>query len=364
MSDTLNTIWYTRCPVPTAFGIAIANGLLAAELKADGIAPRSLASSNDTAVRLSHFNHSQPNSFRHGGNGPPLVTRSRGGDVTLIGLSWNDSIKPMLVMPGSGIASMADLAGKRVSLPIRASDSIDFWRATSLRGTEIALRHAGMSLDDVKLEPVSTNRAFIDAATTSTGATATLWDANCMLGHQREEAFALIRGEVDAIYSQGAICTVVQGFTGAVSITDNADCPTLADRVNNDSPLMLTVSTSLLREHPELVARCLACVLRAADWAARNEHAAKRIIAADTGLPEELADYTFTPQVHRDLTVDLRPEWVEGLKVQHDHLLRHGFIEQAIDFDLFIDPRPLRRAMELVESEPSPPLSLEGVSHV
>ena len=31
MSDTLNTIWYTRCPVPTAFGIAIANGLLAAE---------------------------------------------------------------------------------------------------------------------------------------------------------------------------------------------------------------------------------------------------------------------------------------------------------------------------------------------
>lgn len=364
MSAPSNTIWYTRCPVPTAFGIAVSNGLLAAELRPDGLEPRSLASSSDTAVRQSHFNHSQPNSFRHGGNGPPLVTRSRGGDVTLIGLSWNDSIKPMLVMPGSDIKSMADLAGRRVSLPIRRSDSIDFWRATSLRGTEIALRNAGMSLEDVKLEPVSTNRAFMDAATTSTSTTATLWDANCMLGHQREEAFALIRGEVDAIYSQGAICTIVQGFTGAVSITDNAHGRTLDDRVNNDSPLVMTVSTGLLRENPELVARCLAAVLRAADWAARNEQAAKRIIAADTGLPEELVDYTFTSQVHRDLTLDLRPEWVEGLKVQHDHLLRHGFIEQAVDFSQFIDPRPLQRAMELVAKEPLSPFHLEGASHV
>lgn len=364
MSNTLNTIWYTRCPVPTAFGVAITNGFLAAELKADGIEPRSLASSNDTSVRQSHFNHSQPNSFRHGGNGPPLVTRSRGGDVTLVGLSWNDSIKPMLAMPESRIQSMADLAGKRVSLPIRASDSIDFWKATSLRGTELALRHAGMSVADVKFEPVSTSRAFLEAATTSTEQTATLWDANCMLGHQREEAFALIRGEVDAIYSQGAICTVVQGFTGAVAIADNADCETLADKVNNDSPLVLTVSTGLLREHPELVARCLAAVLRAADWAAQNEKAAKRIIAADTGLPEELVDYTFSPHVHRQLGIDLRPEWVEGLKVQHDHLLRHGFLERAIDFDLFIDPRPLQRAMDLIATEPQHPFDLEGVSHV
>lgn len=362
MSNTSQTIWYTRCPVPTAFGIAIANGFLAAELRPDGIEPRSLASSSDNAVRLSHFNHSQPNSFRHGGNGPPLVTRSRGGDVTLIGLSWNDSIKPMLALPGSGITSMADLAGKRVSLPIRASDSIDFWRATSLRGTEIALHNAGMSLDDVKFEQVSTNRAFIDAATTSTGTTATLWDASCMLGHQREEAFALIRGEVDAIYSQGAICTVVQGFTGAVSITDNAHCNALADRVNNDSPLVLTVSTGLLRENPELVARCLASVLRAADWAARNEQEAKRIIAADTGLPEELVDCTFTPRVHRDLAVDLRPEWVEGLRVQHDHLLRHGFIRDAIDFSQFIDPAPLQRAQEILATENSPLSRLEESS--
>lgn len=351
MSNTLDTIWYTRCPVPTAFSVAIGNGFLDNELERHGITARSLASSKDTAVRQSHFHHSLPNSFRHGGNGPPLVTRSRGGKVSLIGLSWNDSIKPMLVMPESGIRSVADLAGKKVSLPIRANDSIDFWKAASLRGTKVALARAGMTMEDVKLTPVVSNRAYIDAATTSTASTTTLWGADCMLGHQREEAIALIRGDVDAIYSQGAISSVVQGFTGALAISDNGSSKVLADRVNNDSPLMLTVSTELIETNLDLVASCVAVIIRAGEWAERNEALAKRFMAIDTGLPEELVDVAFTPQVHRQLAIDLRPEWIEGLKVQHDHLLRHNFLADAIDFDLFIDPRPLERARELLAAD-------------
>lgn len=357
-SRTMNpsTLWYTRCPVPTAFGIAVERGFLDAELARDGIVARSLASSTDNQVRQSHFHHSQPNSFRHGGNGPPLVTRSRGGRVKLIGLSWNDSIKPMLVMPDSGIASVRALAGRKVSLPIRAGDSIDFWKASSLRGTELALAQEGMTMDDVAMTPVSTNRTFMDGATASTAQTATLWGAHCMLGHQREEAFALVRGEVDALYSQGAIAAVVMGFTGAVAIADAASSPDLAGRVNNDAPLALTVSEDLLAEQPELVARCVAAVLRAAAWASANEREAKRVIAADTGLPEELVDAAFPQDVHRQLEVDLRPEWVEALRVQHDHLLRHGFLAAPVAFEDFVDHGPLRRAREILAGEAAVPL--------
>lgn len=356
----IQELWYTRCPVPTAFGVAVEYGHLQAELAPDGIVARSLASSSDTAVRQSHFHHSHPNSFRHGGNGPPLVTRSRGGDVKLIGLSWNDSIKPMLALPSSGLRNVGDLAGRRVSLPIRTRDSIDFWKATSLRGTEVALNRVGLRMADVSMTEVSTQRAFIDAATQSTSATATLWGADCMLGHQREEAFALIRGEVDAMYSQGAIAAVVQGFTGATAIADNAVSPLANDRVNNDAPLAFTVSARLLAEQPELVARCVAAVLRAAEWARRHERAAKRAIAADCGLPEELVDAAFSPRVHEQLDVDLRPEWIDGLRIQHDHLLRHGFLAQPIDFTQFVDQGPLRRARELLAQHPMPDPAIAG----
>lgn len=342
----IDTLWYTRCPVPTAFGIAVERGLIDAELASDFIVARSLASSLDTTVRQSHFNHSQPNSFRHGGNGPPLVTRSRGGDVTLIGLSWNESIKPMLVLPDRGIKDVHELRGKRVSLPMRMNDSIDFWKATSLRGTELALKQGGLTMSDVEMTTVSTKRAFMDAATASTATTATLWGANCMLGHQREEAVALIRGEVDAIYSQGAIAATVIGFTGAVAISDNASYPDLHGRVNNDAPLALTVSTRLLEERPDLVTRVLVSVLRAAEWAKSHEKEAKRIIASDTGMAEELVDAAFPSDIHRQLDIDMRGELVDALRIQHDHLLRNGFLKEAVDFNLFVDESPLERARE------------------
>lgn len=350
---TIDTLWYTRCPLPTAFGVAVELGLLDAEFAADGIRIQSLAAATDVAVRQSHFDHSQANSFRHGGNGPPLVSRSRGADLKLIGLSWNDSVKPLLVMPGRGIRSVADLKGKRISIPVRAGDSIDFWKATALRGLEVALRSAGMTLNDVIPTTVSTNRAFIDDATTSTSPTATLWDARFMLGHQREEAFALIRGEVDALYSQGAVSAIVQGFTGAIALTDNSSHKDLRDRVNNDAPLAFTVSGRLLDERPDLVRRAMACVLQAAGWACAHEREAKRIIAADTGLAEELVGSAFSPGVHRQLEVDLRPDWVEALKIQHDHLLRQGFLKEAVDFDAFVDHGALNGARALLKRKPA-----------
>ncbi len=52
---SIDTLWYTRCPVPTAFSIAVQRGLLDEEFAADGVAIQSLRVSNDPAVRQSHF---------------------------------------------------------------------------------------------------------------------------------------------------------------------------------------------------------------------------------------------------------------------------------------------------------------------
>ena len=89
----VTALWYTRCPVPTASSLAIAQGWLDEEFAPDGITVASLRSSADRAVRESHFDHSQAASFRQGGNIPPIWTRSRGADVRLIGLSWPSSTR-------------------------------------------------------------------------------------------------------------------------------------------------------------------------------------------------------------------------------------------------------------------------------
>ncbi|MDB5680209.1 MAG: transporter substrate-binding protein [Sphingomonas bacterium] len=347
---TKTTLWYTRCPTPTAFSISIHKGWIDEEFLSDDITISSLTTSTETRVRQSHFDSSQKNFFRHGGNSPPIVSRSRGADTRVIALSWNKAYRPLLALPGSGIETIADLRGRRVSVPRRLRDSVDFWHATALRGVSHALRDGGLSASDIIPVEVATDRTFIEDTRPGTQANGSLWDARFMLGHQREEAFALIRGEVDAFYSQGAMAVIVEGFLGAVTVHDIGANASLPGRGNNDVPYILTASGQLIDERPDLVERVLTRVLAASEWSKTHEQESKRIIAKETGLAEELVDRAFSPDVHRELDIDFAPEKVAALRSQHDHLLAHGFLKEAVDFELFLDPGPLLRAREALEN--------------
>jgi len=351
MTDPL-TFWYTRCPVPTAFSIAIQKGWLDDEFTGDGVAVRSLASVQESGVRQSHFDATQPNFFRHGGNGPPIIARSRGADIRVVALSWNKGYKVILTFRESGIRTAADLKGKRISIPRRVNDSVDFWRAAVLRGFDHVLREAGLSFEAVIPVEVATGRTFVEDTRAGAERNASLWDARFMLGHQREEAFALIRGEVDAIYSHGAIAALVEGFLGAVTVAEFGSGGGAGGIANNDRPYVLTVSGALIDERQDLVARWLARVLAAADWAQRHEAESKQIIAAETGLAVELVDRAFSPMIHRELTLGLDGGQIDALKSQHQHLLAQNFLKQAVDMDAFIDPRPLEAARKLLAARP------------
>jgi hypothetical protein len=50
-----DTLWYTRCPVPTAFSVAIHLGWIDAEFAQDKIDIASLLRSPARATRESHF---------------------------------------------------------------------------------------------------------------------------------------------------------------------------------------------------------------------------------------------------------------------------------------------------------------------
>ncbi len=343
---TIDALWYTRCPAATAASIAIRLGWLEREFEADGLVVQSLAAAQSKTAHLSHYSHSQPNSFRFGGYVPPLITRSRGTDVRVIGLNWADRAAGLWVAAGSEIRSAAELRGKRLAVPRRLNDKIDWWRATVLAGHHAALKVAGLTPADVTFVDIDIAREFVADATVSGAKGQSLWGAQSQFAVQREEVAALIRGEVDALYSDAALAALLEATTGARRLVD-LESPEDAPLLDQGYPAVLTVSGALLDERPDLVARWVARLLDADAWARANEEEAKRIIARDAGLPEDFVERAYSPRVHTQLDVSLAPNRVAVLKQRCDFLFEHGFLAAPIDFDRFIDHGPLKAAADL-----------------
>ncbi len=341
-------IWYTRCPVPTALGLAVRLGRLGEDLAVSGREFASLQDAQSRDTQNSHFTHSLQDSIRHGGNTPAIFARSNGADTRIVALSWSDTPHPILALPQSGIRTVADLKGKRLALSRRENDAIDFWRAAALRAYEATLATEGLGLEDVTLVDLSVSRSYLDEGRlinrpNGTHRLATGGDL------QREEVFALIRGEVDAIYSQSSFATEVINFTGAEVIYDVGRHPSQLERANNAMPEAFTVSASLIENDLEGVALILAHSIAAADWAKDHHRQATRIIASEQHVAEEVVEAAYGGKLTGQLDIDLSTFRRTALANRKAFLLRHGFIKKDFDLASWIDPRPLERAHAIVD---------------
>ncbi len=345
----MQTLWFTRCPTPSAASVAIRQGWLEAEFAPDGIAVRSLASSTDKSVQLSHYRHTQPDSFRFGGYVPPLVAASRGADLKVIGLAWPDRAAAVLALPESQIAASRDLRGRRLAVPRRVNDSIDWWRASVLEGYRQALAKTGLGFNDVELVDIDIDREYMQDAVQSDRPGQSLWGARSQFAVQREEAAALMSGRVDAIFSDAAMGALIIAFLGLVPVVDlrSEENKPFGDAGH---PVVLTVSGQLLENRPDLVHRWLARLLDVRAWAAAHPAQTNRIIAMDTGVPEDFVEPAYSANVHLQLDLSLSANRVALLKAKHDHLLEDGFLAAPVDFQSLIDPKPLEEAIRLRRS--------------
>lgn len=339
----MTTLWYTRCPAPTAASIAIREGWLEEEFAADGIAVRSIAEAPDAATRLAHYSHDHPALFRFGGYVPPLLARSRGVELKVIGLNWHDRTSGFFALPERGLHPGAGPRGLRIALPIRRRDKTDWWRATVLAGIDQLCATQGLTHDDLHIVPIEIDRAYFDDAAVGEGARSSLWGTRSQFAVQRAEVAALYRDEVDLIYSDAALAAVLMATTGAA--------PVFALRGHEDDseagfghPIVLTVSARLLAERPDLVDRWMARLLGAQDWASRHVSQVRRIFANDTGLPEALLDSAYSERLTAQVDISLSRRRISLLHGKFDHLLRHGFLDKPFDFEGFLDAGPLDRA--------------------
>lgn len=343
-------VYYTVCPVASAISIAVGRGELESAFRGTGVALHNIRHSPDRAVREAHYNQSQANLFREGGNIPPLWARSEGRNLRLIGLTWIEQYAAVLALPSSGIRTPEDLKGKRLGLVRRPNDQIDYARATGLRGFLTALKAGGLDRSAVNFaditieEPLVADQPAPGVLSSSAFSAARLrkWDGLLVK--------ALYEGTVDAIYVTGPAAEL-ESVLNAHVVFDTRQAPDPFERINNTTPLAFTVRGELLESDPDIVTAYIAQNIRTARWAKANPAEATRYIARDSGSAEELIPFKYSSDVTKALEPSLDDDLLLYLKEQKDFLLREGFIRNDIDIAAFVAHEPLRDARALVDAE-------------
>lgn len=343
MSKQLDTLWYTRCPVPTGLGIALQHGWLEQAFNAQKIDVKSLRESNDKAVRESHFDHTLQNSVRHGGNIPAVWARGAGRDTRVIGLSWADETQRILTLPDSGIHSVKDLKGRRFGLPRWINAQIDFSRAQAIRGLENALRLDGLEVSDVELVDYVIESGQSDAPAERVAGTNVFGGAR--RGGQGAELAGLLRGEVDAIFLKGGSGAHLAQVFGLRTVIDTGIHPDPLVRANNGTPRTLTVDAHLLEHHFDAAVEIVDQVLKAEAWAHINPDETRRFLARESNSSEYWVNVAYGDDAHLRLNTNLSEENIAGLQDFSDFLYRWEFLPSPVDVRSWVDVRPFEAAL-------------------
>jgi ABC-type nitrate/sulfonate/bicarbonate transport system substrate-binding protein len=347
MTTRIDTLWYTRCPVPTALGIAAQLGWVEEEFRPDGIKVRTLQDEADPSLRESHFDHKLDNSFRQGGNIPAIWARSQGRQTRVVGLTWTDEAQVILALPGSPVKTVQDLRGKRLGVATRPQDKIDFWRATTIRAYLAALELHGLSSKDVEL--VELPRAEGSFVGNGTGQPLA----------ETVEARALLRGDVDVIFHKGSRGLELADVLGARIVYDVGAHPDPKVRVNNGSPRTLTVDAGLLETNLPLVVRLVKRVIKAGQWAAEHPKETLAYVARETRSQEAAVARAYGRDVHHHLRTDLEESSIVALGDFTRFLHEWKFIPNAVDVRGWIDARPLLLAQQELTQEARSAVRLE-----
>jgi sulfonate transport system substrate-binding protein len=335
------TLWYTRCPVATATGVALEKGLFDAAFAGSGVEFRNIRELGAERMLKTHFDHTLPDSVREGGAIPPIWARSRGADTALLGLTWVRDSLVFLVHADSDIQRFTDLSGRRCSLPRHPRILTDFMRANTERGFVCALAEHGMTEADVQFVDTVVDEDFKAVANPAAGAARQRYESAMF----DAELAALLAGRVDVIFAKnGQGARLLRLHAGKIRpIYDLLDARD-EDHIINGNPRIVTISRNTLNEAPEIAIRYAQGLLRGAAWAAAHKRETTEIWAAEMGL--EVADVanTYRGDYHQTVWPSLSDAMRHRLRVQIAFLRARGYLEAGLDIEAWAAPEILAQA--------------------
>jgi ABC-type nitrate/sulfonate/bicarbonate transport system substrate-binding protein len=335
MQTPLKTLWYTRCQHPSPLGLAAQLGWFLDEFIDDGIDVFTLQETEDPQLLASHLDHHLTNSLRQGGSTPAIWARSRGADTRVVGFNWLDEFQGILTSPTSTIEQPEDLQGRSIALPVSPDLPIDVRRAEALRGFRTTLEHVGLAITQVRKVDIH-------------------------LPRQKEQAGyetviqALLRGAVDAVYVKGSRGLQAAARHGCRVMFDIRTHPDPLVRVNQGAPRPITVDSTLLREHPDIVERFLTRVAAVGQWAVSHPAETLLYMSLETRSPERWVRAAYGEDLHLRQRTFIDRTCTEALRRYKDFLLESGFIGGDFSVEEWVDPAPLDAAFERLRAKTAP----------
>ncbi len=142
-------------------------------------------------------------------------------DTCLLAIGQEEGFRGLIVRADSDIVDPGDLRGKRIAVPNRVGQLVDFARAVSMRGIVDCLHVAGLDESDVVLVDATWSEPFAsEEATSSDGS---IYTARDKVRIQTAEVLALVRGEVDAIFTAGGYGLEVAALIDGRVIIDQSE---------------------------------------------------------------------------------------------------------------------------------------------
>ncbi|MBL4620902.1 MAG: ABC transporter substrate-binding protein [Immundisolibacteraceae bacterium] len=339
------TIYYTRCPVATATGIALETGQFEKEFTDGPVQFLNIKTLGRDKMLKSHFDHHLDNSVREGGAIPPIWARSRGADTVLLGLTFVKDSLAFMVRADSDIHSFRDLADKRCSLPLHPKLLTDFMRANTERGFLSAMAEHDMAPESVNFVDTIIDNDFKDAANPDSGADKTKGGKQFEATMFDHELTALLADEVDVIFTKNVQPARLMRLHGDKLriIYDLLDAKT-PDHIINGNPRIITISRNVVDEDPELVIRYLQVLIRSAHYGSSHQAETARIWAGEIGVEVEDIYNSYRGEFHTTVWPSLSDTTLRRLRVQIDFLCAKGYLENDVDIDQWMATDLLKAA--------------------